>query len=153
MVIKINIERKASSMGGYSSPTKAKNSSYGTGRRKSAVARVWLAPGTGKILVNERGFEDYFPIPSLRTQILTPFLITNNINNFDIFCTVKGGGISGQAGAVRLGIARAMLQVDAEYRPVLKNHPLKLLKRDPRKVERKKYGFKKARRRPQFSKR
>jgi small subunit ribosomal protein S9 len=122
-----------------------------TGRRKTSVAKVWLTPGTGKILINKRAFEDYFPLETLRSDVLKPLVVTNTLGKFDIIASVKGGGISGQAGAVRLGIARALVQVDEAYRPMLKKEGL--LTRDPRMVERKKYGLKKARRAPQFSKR
>ncbi|KXG75689.1 30S ribosomal protein S9 [Fervidicola ferrireducens] len=122
-----------------------------TGRRKTSVAKVWLTPGTGKILINKRAFEDYFPLETLRSDILKPLVVTNTLGKFDIIASVKGGGISGQAGAVRLGIARALVQVDEAYRPMLRKEGL--LTRDPRMVERKKYGLKKARRAPQFSKR
>ncbi|MCF6097631.1 30S ribosomal protein S9 [Thermovorax subterraneus] len=122
-----------------------------TGRRKTSVAKVWLTPGTGKILINKREFEDYFPLETLRSDVLKPLVVTNTLGKFDIIASVKGGGISGQAGAVRHGIARALVQVDEAYRPMLKKEGL--LTRDPRMVERKKYGLKKARRAPQFSKR
>ncbi|MFO7152570.1 MAG: 30S ribosomal protein S9 [Bacillota bacterium] len=122
-----------------------------TGRRKTSVAKVWLTPGTGKILVNKRSFEEYFPLETLRNDILKPLVLTNTLGKFDVIASVKGGGISGQAGAMRLGIARALVEVDEAYRPVLKKEGL--LTRDPRMVERKKYGLKKARRAPQFSKR
>ncbi|SHM85041.1 SSU ribosomal protein S9P [Caldanaerovirga acetigignens] len=122
-----------------------------TGRRKTSVAKVWLTSGTGKILINKREFEDYFPLETLRNDVLRPLAVTNTLGKFDIIANVKGGGISGQAGAVRHGIARALVQVDEAYRPMLKKEGL--LTRDPRMVERKKYGLKKARRAPQFSKR
>ncbi|MDN5331583.1 MAG: small subunit ribosomal protein [Tepidanaerobacteraceae bacterium] len=122
-----------------------------TGRRKTSVAKVWLTPGTGKILINKRAFEEYFPLEALRSDVLKPLVVTNTLGKFDIIASVKGGGISGQAGAVRHGIARALVQVDEAYRPMLKKEGL--LTRDPRMVERKKYGLKKARRAPQFSKR
>lgn len=122
-----------------------------TGRRKTSVAKVWLTPGTGKILINKRAFEDYFPLETLRSDILKPLVVTNTLGKFDIIASVKGGGISGQAGAVRLGIARALVRVDEAYKPMLRKEGL--LTRDPRMVERKKYGLKKARRAPQFSKR
>ncbi len=122
-----------------------------TGRRKTAVARVVLTPGTGTITVNGRAFEDYFPIEAHRKDILLPLELTNTLGRFDVRANVSGGGISGQAGAIRLGIARALLQVDEEFRKILR--PAGLLTRDPRMVERKKYGQKKARKRFQFSKR
>ncbi len=122
-----------------------------TGRRKTAVARVVLTPGTGAITVNGRTLEDYFPIEAHRKDILLPLELTNTVGQFDIRATVTGGGISGQAGALRLGIARALVQLDEEFRKILR--PAGLLTRDPRMVERKKYGQKKARKRFQFSKR
>ncbi|MCG0276101.1 MAG: 30S ribosomal protein S9 [Thermosediminibacteraceae bacterium] len=122
-----------------------------TGRRKTSVAKVWLTPGSGKIVVNKRAFEDYFPLETLRHEVLKPLVVTNTVGKFDIIVSVKGGGISGQAGAIRHGIARALVQVDEAYKPVLRKEGL--LTRDPRMVERKKYGLKKARRAPQFSKR
>ncbi len=122
-----------------------------TGRRKTAVARVVLTPGVGTITVNGRALEDYFPLEAHRKDILLPLELTNTVGRFDIRANVSGGGISGQAGAIRLGIARALLQVDEEFRKILR--PAGLLTRDPRMVERKKYGQKKARKRFQFSKR
>ena len=125
---------------------------YGTGRRKSSVARVHLYPaGTGKITINGRDIDDYFGLDTLKLIVRQPLVITGNEAKVDIECTVKGGGVSGQAGAVRHGIARALLQADAAYRPALK--AAGLLTRDPRMKERKKYGLKAARRAPQFSKR
>ena len=123
----------------------------GTGRRKSSVARVRLLPGSGKVVVNKRDFEEYFPSAATRLDIMQPLELTETKNQYDIFVNVNGGGLTGQAGAMRLGIARALLEVDAEYRPTLK--PIGLLTRDPRAKERKKYGLKAARRAPQFSKR
>ena len=123
----------------------------GTGRRKSSVARVILTPGDGKFLVNERPFDEYIPSAAMRLDVMQPLDITQNAKNYDIKCNVYGGGISGQAGAIRLGITRALLQIEPSYRPVLK--PLGLITRDPRKKERKKCGLKKARKAPQFSKR
>lgn len=125
--------------------------SYGTGRRKDAVARVWIKPGKGNITVNGRAFEDYFPRPAHRTDVLQPFTLTKVIGQFDIMCTVKGGGISGQAGAVRHGISRALDQFSPELHSLLSKAGF--LTRDSRVVERKKYGQKKARKRFQFSKR
>lgn len=122
-----------------------------TGRRKTAVARVVLTPGSGNITVNGRAFEEYFPIEAHRKDILLPLELTNTVGQFDVRATVSGGGISGQADAIRLGIARALVQVDEEFRKILR--PAGLLTRDPRMVERKKYGQKKARKRFQFSKR
>ncbi|GBD07581.1 30S ribosomal protein S9 [bacterium HR21] len=122
-----------------------------TGRRKTAVARVVLTPGSGHITVNGRALEDYFPIEAHRKDILLPLELTNTLGRFDIRANVSGGGISGQAGAIRLGIARALVEFDEEFRKILR--PAGLLTRDPRMVERKKYGQKKARKRFQFSKR
>ena len=123
----------------------------GTGRRKSAVARVRLAAGTGKILVNGRPFETYFPVESLRVAATQPLTVTGSADKFDAHVTVTGGGPTGQAGAVRHGLARALLAVDVNLRPVLKAEGL--LTRDPRMKERKKYGQPGARKRFQYSKR
>jgi small subunit ribosomal protein S9 len=123
----------------------------GTGRRKSAVARVRLATGTGKIVINGRPFENYFPMESLRVVVAQPFTVTGSTDKFDAQITVTGGGPAGQAGAVRHGIARALLTVDANLRPVLKSEGF--LTRDPRMKERKKYGQPGARKRFQYSKR
>ena len=123
----------------------------GTGRRKTSVARVRLSSGSGKILVNGRAFENYFPIEGLRFQVLQPFSVTELINKFDVLISVHGGGPSGQAGAARHGIARALLEVDDKLRPTLKKQGL--LTRDPRMRERKKYGQPGARKRFQYSKR
>ncbi|EKV27317.1 SSU ribosomal protein S9p (S16e) [Caenispirillum salinarum AK4] len=125
--------------------------SYGTGRRKDAVARVWVKAGSGKITVNGREFENYFPRPVLRMMINQPFKVANIENQFDVVCTVSGGGLSGQAGALRHGLARALTAFDPNMRPALK--AAGFLTRDPRAVERKKYGKAKARRSFQFSKR
>ena len=125
--------------------------SYGTGRRKSATARVWLKPGTGKITVNGKDQEQYFARPVLRMVIEQPLIETDRRTEFDVICTVKGSGLSGQAGAVRHGIARALVNYEPGLRSVLK--PFGFLTRDPRTVERKKYGRAKARRSFQFSKR
>ncbi|ADL06945.1 30S ribosomal protein S9 [Thermosediminibacter oceani] len=122
-----------------------------TGRRKTSVARVWLTPGTGRILINKRPFEEYFPLETLRNDVTRPLVVTNTLGKFDIIANVRGGGVTGQAGAVRHGIARALLQIDETFKPMLRKEGL--LTRDPRMVERKKYGLKKARRAPQFSKR
>jgi small subunit ribosomal protein S9 len=122
-----------------------------TGRRKTAVAQVRLTPGSGKIEVNGRPFEEYFPTPSLQLTVLKPFEITKSTNAFDVSARATGGGPNGQAGAVRLGIARALLQADAAHRPALKEEGL--LTRDPRMKERKKAGQPGARKRFQFSKR
>ena len=124
---------------------------YGTGRRKHSVARVRMYPGTGKITINGRDIDEYFGLETLKLIVRQPMEITNTLGRFDIVCTVAGGGVSGQAGAIRHGIARALLTVDADFRPVLKKAGY--LTRDPRMKERKKYGLKKARRAPQFSKR
>ncbi len=123
----------------------------GIGRRKKSRARVILRPGSGKITVNNRSFEDYIPSPATRLDVFQPLEITENQKSFDIQITVDGGGITGQAGAIRLGIARALLVVNSDYRKPLKQAGL--ITRDPRAVERKKYGLRKARRSPQFSKR
>ena len=124
---------------------------YGTGRRKHSVSRVRVYPGTGMITINGRDIEEYFGLDTLKTIVRQPFAVTSTEGKFDVICTVKGGGVSGQAGAIRHGIARAMLQNGEEMRPLLKKAGL--LTRDPRMKERKKYGLKKARRAPQFSKR
>ena len=124
---------------------------YGTGRRKSSVARVYLVPGTGKITINKRDIDEYLGLETLKVIVRQPLAATETVDKFDVIVTVKGGGYTGQAGAIRHGIARALLQVDAEYRPVLK--AAGYLTRDPRMKERKKYGLKSARRAPQFSKR
>ena len=124
---------------------------YGTGRRKSSVARVRLYNGTGKITINDRDIDDYFGLETLKLIVRQPLVLTENADKFDIVCRVAGGGVTGQAGAIRHGIARALLQADAELRPELKKAGF--LTRDPRMKERKKYGLKKARRAPQFSKR
>jgi small subunit ribosomal protein S9 len=125
--------------------------SYATGRRKEAVARVWVRPGAGRVTVNGRDIETYFARPVLRMIVNQPFAVTNRVQQFDIVCTVKGGGLSGQAGAVRHGISRALCAYDPNLRPALKSGGY--LTRDDRKVERKKYGLRKARRSFQFSKR
>ena len=124
---------------------------YGTGRRKKSIARVRLLPGSGAVKINKRDIDDYFGLGTLKLIVNQPFGVTDNVGKFDIFCTVVGGGVSGQAGAIRLGVARALLQSDEEYRSVLKKAGF--LTRDPRMKERKKYGLKAARRAPQFSKR
>ncbi len=124
---------------------------WGTGRRKEAVARVRLVPGNGRIIVNQRPVEDYFPLPTLQALVRVPLQLTETEERYDVFVRVEGGGVSGQAGAVRHGIARALLEVDVELRGVLKKAGL--LTRDPRAKERRKYGLKKARKAPQFSKR
>ena len=124
---------------------------YGTGRRKSSVARVRVYNGTGKITINDRDIDDYFGLETLKLIVRQPLNLTGTLDKFDIVCRVAGGGVTGQAGAIRHGIARALLQYDAELRAELKKAGL--LTRDPRMKERKKYGLKGARRAPQFSKR
>jgi len=124
---------------------------YGTGRRKEAVARVFVVPGEGNITVNGKSLEEYFPRKTLQLIVKQPLELTNTLGKFDIKAKVHGGGISGQAGAVRLGIARALVQADSSLRPALKKAGF--LTRDPRMVERKKYGLRKSRRRPQWTKR
>ncbi len=124
---------------------------YGTGRRKSSVARVYLVPGKGTITINKRDIDEYFGLETLKTIVRQPLTATETVDKYDVIVTVKGGGFTGQAGAVRHGIARALLTVDADFRPTLKKAGY--LTRDPRMKERKKYGLKKARRAPQFSKR
>ena len=128
-----------------------KNFYYGTGRRKSSVARVRMVSGTGKIIVNNQNVEDYMPSPMLLIDLKQPLVLTNTVEKFDIFITATGGGFSGQTGAIRLGITKALMDADAEYRKILK--PAGLVTRDARIKERKKYGLKAARRAPQFSKR
>lgn len=129
----------------------AKVQFYGTGRRKEAVARVYLVPGEGKITVNDRRMEEYFNRKTLEVQVRQPLQLTGTEGRFDIIAKVSGGGISGQAGALRLGIARALVQADPNLRPALKKAGF--LTRDPRMKERRKYGLKKARRAPQWTKR
>ena len=132
----------------------AKNSNrfYGTGRRKSSIARVYLVPGTGNITINKRDIEDYFGLETLKVVVRQPLVLTETTDKYDVIVNVHGGGYTGQAGAVRHGISRALLEVDSEqYRPLLKKAGY--LTRDPRMKERKKYGLKAARRAPQFSKR
>ena len=124
---------------------------YGTGRRKSSVARVRVYNGTGKVTINDRDIDDYFGLETLKLIVRQPLALTNNTEKFDVVCRVNGGGVTGQAGAIRHGIARALLQVNEELRPELKKAGF--LTRDPRMKERKKYGLKGARRAPQFSKR
>ncbi|NLW07831.1 MAG: 30S ribosomal protein S9 [Clostridia bacterium] len=124
---------------------------YGTGRRKNAVARVRLVPGEGRVLINNRPLDQYFGQKILEMLVLQPLEATNMAGRFDVLAKVEGGGTTGQAGAVRMGIARALLQADGDLRPVLKRNGF--LTRDPRMKERKKYGLKKARKAPQFSKR
>ena len=124
---------------------------YGTGRRKSSVARVYLVPGTGKVTINKRDMDEYFGLDTLKVIVRQPLAVTETADKFDVLVNVRGGGYTGQAGAIRHGIARALLEADADYRPVLKSAGY--LTRDPRMKERKKYGLKAARRAPQFSKR
>ena len=131
--------------------TSAKPYFYGTGRRKKSIARVRLYPGTGVITINGRDIDDYFGLETLKLIVNQPVGTTDNLGKFDIVATVNGGGISGQAGAIRHGVARALLNVDPNYRSALK--AAGFLTRDPRMKERKKYGLKAARRAPQFSKR
>jgi small subunit ribosomal protein S9 len=122
-----------------------------TGRRKEAVAKVWLSLGKGNIVVNGKRVDEYFPGPSLQSKVTAPLEITDNLKRYDMKIRVEGGGISGQAGAVSLGIARALVEADGKLRAVLKKKGF--LKRDPRMIERKKYGRRKARKSPQYSKR
>jgi small subunit ribosomal protein S9 len=124
---------------------------WGTGRRKTAVARVRLVPGTGRYTINGREFEAYFGRAGMKGFVEQPFKVTETLGHFDVIANMHGGGLSGQAGALRHGIARALLEAGDDYRAELKRAGL--LRRDPRMVERKKYGLKKARKRPQFSKR
>ena len=124
---------------------------YGTGRRKSSVARVYLVPGTGKITINKRDIDEYFGLETLKVIVKQPLELTNTLSKFDVKVNVCGGGTTGQAGAIRHGISRALLEVDEDLRPALKKAGF--LTRDPRMKERKKYGLKGARRAPQFSKR
>lgn len=131
--------------------TSAKPYFYGTGRRKKSIARVRVYPGTGVITVNGRDIDDYFGLETLKLIVNQPFAVTDTIGKFDIVANVKGGGFSGQAGAIRHGAARALLSADETFKPLLKKAGL--LTRDPRMKERKKYGLKAARRAPQFSKR
>ena len=131
--------------------TSAKPYFYGTGRRKKSVARVRLYPGTGAVTVNGRDISDYFGLDTMKLIVNQPFGITDTVGKFDVVVNVNGGGFSGQAGAIRHGVARALLSVDENYKPLLKKAGF--LTRDPRMKERKKYGLKGARRAPQFSKR
>ena len=129
----------------------ANTKNYGTGRRKSSVARVYLVPGTGKVTINKKDMDEYFGYDTLKVIARQPLVATETSDKFDVLVNVKGGGYTGQAGAIRHGISRALLTVDGDYRPVLKKAGF--LTRDPRMKERKKYGLKAARRAPQFSKR
>ena len=124
---------------------------YGTGRRKKSIARVYLTPGTGKVTINKRDIDEYLGLETLKVIVRQPLVATDTVDKFDVMVNVKGGGYTGQAGAIRHGVARALLNVDADYRPTLKKAGY--LTRDPRMKERKKYGLKAARRAPQFSKR
>ena len=124
---------------------------YGTGRRKNSVARVRLYQGSGKVTINERDIDDYFGLETLKLIVRQPLELTGTVQNYDVVCTVTGGGVTGQAGAIRHGISRALVEANAELRPQLK--AAGFLTRDPRMKERKKYGLKAARRAPQFSKR
>ena len=124
---------------------------YGTGRRKKSIARVYLVPGSGKITINKRDIDDYLGLETLKVVVRQPLVATSTLDKFDVLVTVHGGGYTGQAGAIRHGISRALLQADGEFRPTLKSAGY--LTRDPRMKERKKYGLKAARRAPQFSKR
>ena len=130
---------------------KAANNFYGTEKKKKSIARVYLKPGKGNITINKRDINDYFGLETLKVIVRQPLTLTETVDKFDVVVTVKGGGTTGQAGAVRHGIARALLTVDNDYRPALKKAGY--LTRDPRMKERKKYGLKAARRAPQFSKR
>ena len=124
---------------------------YGTGRRKKSIARVYLVPGKGNITINKRSIDEYFGMETLKVIVRQPLVATETVDKYDVIVSVHGGGFTGQAGAVRHGVARALLQADADFRPVLKKAGY--LTRDPRMKERKKYGLKAARRAPQFSKR
>ena len=124
---------------------------YGTGRRKKSIARVYLVPGTGNITINKRNIDEYFGLETLKVTVRQPLVATETLDKFDVLVNVHGGGTTGQAGAIRHGISRALLHADAEYRPILKKAGF--LTRDPRMKERKKPGLKGARRAPQFSKR
>ena len=130
---------------------KAAERYYGTGRRKKAIARAYIMPGKGNITINKRPIDEYLGLETLKTIVRQPLVATDNVDKFDILVNVHGGGYTGQAGAIRHGIARALVKADAEYRPTLK--AAGFLTRDPRMKERKKYGLKGARRAPQFSKR
>ena len=129
----------------------AKSQFYGTGRRKKAIARMRLIPGKGNIVINDRPLDEYFGLETLKTIVRQPLVLTNTLGSYDVIGKVVGGGYTGQAGAIRHGISRALLMVDEDLRPALKKAGF--LTRDPRMKERKKYGLKKARKAPQFSKR
>jgi len=130
---------------------KASDRFYGTGRRKKSIARVYLIPGTGKVTINKRDIDEYFGLETLKVIVRQPLVLTESNDKYDVLVNVHGGGYTGQAGAIRHGISRALLEVDADFRPALKKAGF--LTRDPRMKERKKYGLKAARRAPQFSKR
>lgn len=129
----------------------AKVQYWGTGRRKEAVARVRLVPGDGKIIINNRSFEDFFPNQTSRVIVQQPLVLSDTLGRFDVICRVHGGGVTGQAGAIQLGIARALVVANPDARPLLRRSGF--LSRDPRMKERKKYGLHKARKAPQYSKR
>ncbi|MFO7688091.1 MAG: 30S ribosomal protein S9 [Desulfobacterales bacterium] len=124
---------------------------YATGRRKTAIARTWVKPGTGEVIINDRPIDDYFKVGSAKTEMLQPFVITNTTGKYDVMVRVLGGGVNGQSGAIRLGITKALMQIDPDFRQSLKRAGF--VKRDPRAKERKKYGQRGARARFQFSKR
>lgn len=124
---------------------------YATGKRKESIAKVWIKPGEGKITVNKKDFKEYFPRDTLVSMIIEPLSITGTLDAYDVIASIEGGGVSGQAGALRHGISKALLEVNPEYRVILKKEGF--LTRDSRIKERKKYGLKKARKRPQYSKR
>ncbi|MCI8718189.1 MAG: 30S ribosomal protein S9 [Lachnospiraceae bacterium] len=130
---------------------KANDRFYGTGRRKKSIARVYLVPGTGKVTINKRDIDEYFGLETLKVIVRQPLVLTESNGKYDVLVNVHGGGYTGQAGAIRHGISRALLEVDTDFRPALKKAGF--LTRDPRMKERKKYGLKAARRAPQFSKR
>ena len=130
---------------------KASSKFYGTGRRKSSIARVYLVPGTGKVTINKRNIDEYFGLETLKVIVRQPLVATETVDKYDVLVNVHGGGYTGQAGAIRHGLSRALLQADADFRPTLKKEGF--LTRDPRMKERKKPGLKAARRAPQFSKR
>ena len=130
---------------------KATGKFYGTGRRKKSIARVYLVPGKGNITINKRNIDEYFGLETLKVIVRQPLSEIEAVDKFDVLVNVRGGGYTGQAGAIRHGISRALLQADSDFRPVLKKAGY--LTRDPRMKERKKYGLKAARRAPQFSKR
>ena len=132
-------------------PKASKKYYYGTGRRKNSIARVRLIEGTGKIIINEKDIDEYFGLETLKVIVKQPLSVTNTLAKYDVIAKVIGGGCTGQAGAIRHGIARALNEANSEYRPALKSNGF--LTRDPRMKERKKYGLKKARKAPQFSKR